>query len=61
MKNIALIVAGMVFLVISLMHLSRLVLRVEVRVGGFTVPLWLSILGVLGPIGLSFWMFVSAR
>lgn len=61
MKNIALIVAGLVFLVISLVHLSRLILKVEVRVGNFTVPLWFGILAILGPLGLALWMFASAR
>ncbi|MBP7056437.1 MAG: hypothetical protein KBB52_06270 [Candidatus Omnitrophica bacterium] len=61
MKNIALIVAGMIFLVVSLVHLSRLVLRVEVKVGNFTVPVWLSIICILGPLGLALWMFASAR
>lgn len=59
--HIALIVAGLIFLVISIMHLSRLILRVEVKVGNFIVPLWLSILGVLGPLILAIWMFHSAR
>lgn len=61
MKDLALIVAGLIFLVISLMHLSRLVLKVEVRVGSFVVPLWWSILAILGPLGLALWMFSSAR
>lgn len=61
MKSIALIVAGLIFLVVSLMHLSRLVLKVEVRVGNFIVPLWWSILAILGPLGLALWMFASAR
>lgn len=59
--QIALMVAGLAFLVISIMHLSRLILRVEVKINNFIMPLWLSILGVIGPLILSTWMFYSAR
>lgn len=61
MHTIALIVAGLVFLVISIMHMSRLLLRIEVRLNGRIVPLWLSVLGVLGPLLFAIWMFYAAR
>lgn len=59
--NAALIVAGIIFLLVSLLHLLRLIVRLEVRMGTFVVPLWVSVFGFLFPLSLSIWMFVSAR
>ncbi len=41
------LVAGVIFLVIALMHVLRLVLKWEVVVNGRTMPMWVSWVGVL--------------
>lgn len=61
MQITALTVAGLIFLLVSIMHLVRLILRVQIKVGGFIVPLWFSIFGFVIPLLLSIWMFRSAR
>ena len=54
-------VAGTVFGLMSLAQLARLVIRPEVLVGGYALPLWPSVLafGILG--GLSAWMWKLTR
>jgi len=43
--------------IISLAHLCRLVTGVALSIGQFVVPLWVSILGFVGPAALAgfFW------
>jgi hypothetical protein len=50
--------AGMIFLVVALMHLLRVALGWQVALGGWTVPMWVSwvallIAGYLAYEGLS--------
>jgi hypothetical protein len=52
------LVAGMIFLVVALMHLLRVALGWQVALGGWTVPMWVSwvallIAGYLAYEGLS--------
>jgi len=57
MKETALLVAGIIFLMVSIMHLARLIFRVEVRAGRFILPLWISVFGFIIALLLSLWMF----
>ena len=41
------LVAGVIFLVIAIMHVLRLVLKWEAIVNGRTMPMWVSWVGVL--------------
>jgi hypothetical protein len=61
MKNIALKVSGVVFLVVAILHLLRAIFNVEVIVGSFVAPIWLSIIGFIFALALSLWMFKAAR
>ena len=62
MKNdLALKVAGTVFILVALMHLLRVVFKAEVIVAGFTVPVWYSLVGTIVALGLSWWMFRSVN
>ena len=54
-------VASFVFGLIGLAQLARLVLRPEVLVSGYQVPLWPSVLAVVILGGLSLWMCRLAR
>ena len=62
MKNaIALRVAGAIFLLVSIMHLLRFILKINVTITDFTVPLWVSIFGFIIALMLSLWMFKSPK
>ncbi len=59
MHDAALVAAGIIFLVIFVLHLLRLIFKVEVKVGSSIIPLWLSIPGLIVSLLLSLWMFCS--
>jgi hypothetical protein len=50
-------VAASIFGLVCLGHLWRLVRHVDVRLGAYDVPMWLSIAGVLIAGGLSLWLW----
>jgi len=54
-----LIVAGCVFGFVALMHLLRLIYKVEITIGPVNIPQWLSVLGFIIPASLSVWMFMA--
>lgn len=60
-KSTPLLVAGIIFLIMALVHLVRLVLNVEVIVSGYTLPLWVSVVGLIVAAGLSIWMLMARR
>jgi len=55
--NLALTTAGIVFLIVALLHLSRLILKFEVAINGQHVRLMWNALAFVVSSGLSFWMF----
>lgn len=61
MKDTALKVAGVIFLLVSIMHLLRVILKPEAMVAGFILPIWFSILGFIFTLLLSLWMFKSIK
>jgi hypothetical protein len=61
MKGTALKVAGVIFLLVSVMHLLRVILKFEVIMAGFTLPIWFSIFGFIFSLLLSLWMFKSIK
>jgi len=58
-QALALMVAVAIFLLVSFLHLLRLLFRVRVTVGKFTIPVWFSVIGFIIPLLLSLWMFKS--
>ncbi|HOW34981.1 MAG TPA: hypothetical protein PL155_01010 [Candidatus Omnitrophota bacterium] len=56
-----LLVSGIVFLLIALVHLLRMLSRVEITIGNFTVPQWFSWGAFVTTALLAAWMFYSAR
>ncbi len=50
-------VAGAIFAFVSLLHLLRLITAVDVRVGGWEMPLWLNGVGLFVAGILSLWMW----
>ena len=59
MERLALFTAGIVFLLVAIMHLLRVVFKIEVKLRTFTVPLWLSGVGFIFALSLAVWMFIS--
>jgi hypothetical protein len=58
-KNIALIIAGAIFIIVAILHLIRLILKLHVTIGQWEVPMFISIVGlILGGV-LGMWMFIS--
>ena len=60
-KNMALRVAGVVFLLVAIMHLLRLLLKVQVSVGDINVRLSLSLVGFVAALLLAIWMFSASK
>ena len=60
-KNIALIIAGVFFVLVALLHLVRLITKFEVTVSKRVVPLWVNVIGLLVAGLLALWMFTAAR
>jgi hypothetical protein len=60
-KNLALMAAGVIFILVSLLHLVRLITKFEVTVAKKPIPLWANIIGLLAAGFLAFWMFAAAR
>ena len=63
MKDTALKVSGVIFFLVAIIHLLRIILKVEVTVGGMAVPMGASVVGFIVPLLLALWMFkqVSPR
>ena len=47
--------------VVAVGHLLRLVLGVEIRVGGILVPLWVSVIACILPAGLAVGLWRESR
>lgn len=57
MEKIALLISGIIFLVVSVLHLLRALSNIEVKIGNYILPKWLSFLGFIFPFLLSLWLF----
>lgn len=54
-------VASVVFGLMALAQLARLIIRPEVLVAGYPMPLWPSVLALIILAALSLWMWKLAR
>jgi hypothetical protein len=54
-------VSGAIFLLVSLLHILRLIFKIPVAAAGYTVPMFFSVIGALAALVLAVWMFNSAR
>ncbi len=57
----AALVAVIFLALVALIHLLRLIFRVEVMIGGVALPLWVSVLAVVGPGALAIWLWREQR
>ncbi len=60
-KKAALNVAGVVFLLVSILHLVRVIFGWEVVIAHFTVPHFYSGIAAVIAFSLSLWMFKSVK
>lgn len=55
------LIGALVFFLVAVAHLLRLVFQVEVLVGGATIPMWVSVVGLIVPGGLSVALWREAQ
>jgi hypothetical protein len=56
-QSLGLRVAGILFGVIFLGHLWRLIRHSAVQIGSHSIPMWVSVVGLIVAGGLSIWMW----
>lgn len=61
MKDTALLAAAIIFLIVSLMHLARLIFKIDIKVNRFTLPMGLSVFGFLFALALGLWMLAAMK
>ena len=57
----AVLVATLFLSAVAVLHVLRLVFQVQVTAGSVTVPMWPSVLAVLGPGALAVWLWREQR
>ena len=60
-KNTALMIAGIIFGVVSIVHLLRSLFAVDIIIGGYIIPMWVSWVGFVVAFTLSVFMFKARR
>ena len=55
------LMAALVFSLVAIAHLLRLVFQVEVLVGGATIPMWVSVVGLIVPGALAVVLWREAQ
>jgi hypothetical protein len=61
MKNVALKVSGVFFLLVATLHLVRVLWKIPVVVSGIVMPLYLSMVAAVVAFLLAIWMFVVSE
>jgi chromate transport protein ChrA len=56
-KNLALLVAGLVFTLVAILHVWRLFAKFDLIIADYSVPLWVNGVGACVAILLAVWMF----
>lgn len=60
-KNTAVILAGVIFSLVFLLHLMRIIYDINIIIGSMVIPMWASWLGVVIFFILAIWMFRASR
>jgi hypothetical protein len=60
-RKTPLIIAGIIFTIVSVLHLLRIVYHIEVMFGGSILPMWISYIGFPITLLLAMWMFKASR
>ena len=61
MKKAPLIVAGIIFACVALLHLARIVFQFPIVIDNYIVPLKANVIGFIVATCLSLWMFIAAK
>jgi len=61
MKNKALFVAGVIFLIVAIAHLLRYYFKTEMIIGSYVFPMDMSLVGFVVAGLLAIWMFMARR
>ncbi len=59
LKNIMLVLAGVLFGIVSVLHLLRIIYSISIIIDGYTLPMWVSWVGFFVTLLLSISMFVA--
>lgn len=59
-KKIALIVAGIIFSLVALLHLLRIFFHWEIIIAGHNVPMSASVVAFIVVAFIALWMFIAA-
>ena len=54
-------IVSIIFMGISMAHLLRLIFQVDIIIGGFIIPIWVSILGFIIPLMLALLLWRENR
>ncbi len=57
----AALAAVIVFTAFAIVHILRLVLEVEITIGGALVPMWASVVAVVVPLGIAVLLWREQR
>lgn len=60
-KNKALVIAGLIFLFMTIAHLVRALLGIEIIVSNYVIPIWWSFIGAAVTLILSILMLIQSR
>jgi hypothetical protein len=60
MRRSPLVVAGIIFSIVALMHLLRIIYHWQVLIAGYIIPTSVSIIAFILTIVLALWMFSAA-
>lgn len=60
-KNTALLVAGIIFTIVALVHLLRIYTHFDLIVAGEAIPIWANMIGFAISIVLAVWMFKARK
>jgi hypothetical protein len=58
-QNCALLVAGIVFGLIAVIHIFRLTYQFDVIIAGKKIPLWANVIGLIIAVALCAWMLMA--
>jgi hypothetical protein len=50
-------IAALFLALVAVMHLLRIIFQVPVSVGNTEIPMWASVLGIIGPGALAIWIW----
>ena len=60
-KRLPLVIAGIVFTIVAIMHLLRMIYHWNIMIGGQIIPMSFSTGGLVVAAALAVWMFLAAR